>query len=357
MVGERSSIARAESLTSPPEIAEILQQRRVPRKRARKKILDVLGRLVAGEQPLDRIRSAWVMGSYARGAPDVGDVDLVLEIDEPRSPGQQGLESFYRRAHPYAEVVAALGCGAGSYVNIEVLPVFSEGKDVSGSVTEPDEPPLMGHVITDEPFDPQPVLLWLRGDDIDAARTRLDALALVPDARRFERTTTVPLLDDLEHELGAYVAFELAMQLREGVISLEPVLLRPGPVPEDFQDTLERRYSATSTRGKAAAAALSYLNREGVEPERIRLVDEPAADWLWRLEECAMPSAWVDFNVFRLYLFAGGRTPVGAQRLHIWPRSKAGPWLALRVEAVKEARSPKAKDYFRSMLGIESAAR
>lgn len=213
----------------------------------------------------------------------------------------------------------------------------------------------MGHVITDEPFDPQPVLLWLRGEDIDAARTRLDALPLVPDARRFERTTTVPLLDDLEHELGAYVAFELAMQLREGVISLEPMLLHPGPVPEDFQNTLERRYSANSTRGKAAAAALSYLNREGIEAERIRLVDEPAADWLWRLEECTTPSAWVDFNLFRVYLFAGGRTPAGAQRLQVWPRSKAGPWLALRVEAIKEARSPRAKDYFRSIFGIESA--
>jgi hypothetical protein len=171
----------------------------------------------------------------------------------------------------------------------------------------------------------------------------------VPDARRFERTTTVPLLDDLEHELGAYVAFELAMQLREGVISLEPMLLHPGPVPEDFQNTLERRYSATSTRGKAAAAALSYLDRQGVAAERIRLVDEPAADWLWRLEECAMPSVWVDFNLFRVYLFAGGRTPVGAQRLHVWPRSEAGPWPALRVEAVNEARGQKAKDYFRSM--------
>ena len=98
------------------------------------------------------------MGSYARGAPDVGDVDLVLEIDEPRSRGQQGLDAFYRRAHPYAEVVTALGCGSGSFVNIEVVPVFSEGRDVSGPVTEPHEPPLMGHVITDEPFDPQPVL-------------------------------------------------------------------------------------------------------------------------------------------------------------------------------------------------------
>lgn len=302
---------------------------------------------------MDRIRSAWVMGSYARGAPDVGDVDLVLEIDESRSPGQQGLDSFYRRAHPYAEVVAALGCGSGSYVNIEVLPVFSEGKDTFGPVAEPDAPPLLGHVITDQPFDPQPTLLWLRGEDLDAARDRLDSLTLVPGARRFERTTTVPLLDDLEHELGVYVAFQLAMQLREGVISLEPILLRDGPIPENCQSTLERRYSGTSTRKKAAAAALLYLEREGVATERIRLLGNPAADWLRLPEECLAPSIRVDFNLFRVYGFAGGYAPVGTQHFHVWPRSKAGPWLALRVEALKEARTPRAQQYFRSMLGIE----
>jgi hypothetical protein len=349
----RSGTPGVEGLATPPEIVEFLQRRRTPRHRATKKILDVLGRLVAGERPLDRIRTAWVMGSYARGAPDVGDVDLVLAIDEPRSVAQQGLDSYYRRAHPYAEVVRALGCGAGSFVNVEVIPIFSEGRDVSGPVAEPDAPPLMGHVITDEPFDPRPILLWLRGEDLAAARARLEGLPLVPGARRFERTTTVAVLDDLEHELGVHVAFQLAMQVREGVISVEPVLLRPAPAPEEFQDTIERRYSSTSNRKEATSAALSYLCREAVEPEQIRLVDEPAVDWLGRLEACMEPVVRVDFNLFRVYLFAGGRTSPGAQHLHVWPRSKTGPWLALRVVALTEAESPSAHEYFRSLFGLE----
>jgi hypothetical protein len=344
-------------LVTPPEVVELLRRRRTPRRRATKKILDVLGRLVVGEGPLDRIRTAWVMGSYARGAPDVGDVDLVLEIDEPRSAAQQGLDSYYRRAHPYAEVVGALGCGAGSFVNVEVLPVFSEERDLSGPVAESDALPLMGHVITDEPFDPQPILLWLRGEGLDAARARLEDLPLVPEARRFERTTTVAVLDDLEHELGARVAFQLAMQVREGVVSVEPILLQPAPVPDEFQDTLERRYSRTSIRKAAASAALSHLRGKGVEPEQILLIDEPAVDWLGRLDDCLKPEVKIDFNLFRVYLFAGGRASPGTQRLHIWPRSKAGPWLALRIVALKEAESSNAREYFRSLFGVERGER
>lgn len=348
---------RTGEIVTPPEVVEFLQRRRTPRRRATKKILDVLERLVVGEGPLDQIRTVWVMGSYARGAPDVGDVDLVLEIDEPRSVAQQGLDSYYRRAHPYAEVVRALGCGAGSFVNVEVLPVFSEGHDLSGPVAEPDAPPLMGHVITDEPFDPQPILLWLRGEDLAAARARLEGLPLVPGARRFERTTTVDVLDDLEHELGAHVAFQLAMQVREGVVSVEPILLQPAPAPGEFQDTLERRYSSASIRKEAASAALFHLRGEDVEPEQIRLIDEPAVDWLGRLDDCSEPEVGIDFNLFRVYLFAGGRALPGNQRLHIWPRSKAGPWLALRVVALKRAESSNAREYFRSLFGLERGGR
>jgi hypothetical protein len=65
------------------------------------------------------------LAHHAGGAPDVGDVELLLEIDEPRDRAQQTVDAYYRRAHPYTEVVKALGCSRGSIVRVAVTPVFS----------------------------------------------------------------------------------------------------------------------------------------------------------------------------------------------------------------------------------------
>ena len=146
---------------APDDVLEFLAMARTPRARATRKLADVLRRLAAGEPPLDRVRSAWVFGSWARGAPTVGDIDLIVQIDEDREPGQQAPDAYYRRAHPYAEIVAAIGCGRSSIVTVDVQPIF-----------EPD---------------PQPVSPW-RLARLTAAREPADGLS-VPTLSRWDASS------------------------------------------------------------------------------------------------------------------------------------------------------------------------
>jgi DNA polymerase beta palm len=102
------SVNRAGVTVASPEVLGFMAAKRTPRARATRQVEAVAHRLIAGGPPLDRARTLWVCGSYARGAPNVGDVDLLLEIDEPRDRAQRAADAYYRRAHPYAEVVKAL---------------------------------------------------------------------------------------------------------------------------------------------------------------------------------------------------------------------------------------------------------
>jgi hypothetical protein len=219
-----------------------------------------------------------VQGSYARGAPDVGDVDLFLRVDEHRDGRQQQLEGFYRRAHPYAEVLRALGCSGSSVVNLDVGPVFAPaalpisreraGDSVPDGHKVPAQP-LFGHVVTGDPFDLQPQLVWVRGDSIEHVRARLSAM------------------------------------------------------PEDFTPV-----PAGSVRHGAAAAALAHLQADGVKLSAVQLVDGPVT------ARGGKPQVQVASNSFLIYLLASRGIEDGWRHLHVWPTPRENRWLSLdlRVE-------------------------
>lgn len=338
-------------LPTPPEISAYVKTRRRPRARATKKLRSVLSKLVDGNPPLDRVRSAWVHGSYARGAPDVEDVDLVLRIDEPRERAKQLLDAFYRRAHPYAEVVAAIGCGGSSFVRVDVHPHYLEGQEPQRVVREAERPEL-AHAVTGKPFDPQPILLWQRGEGREEAFARLEELKVDPSATRYERTTGVELLDDLHdaHFVPVVVAYPLAAQIKAKTLAVQPVLLEPSGIPHVCWETLRWRYTEQSPRRAAAAAAIQHLLDEGVEIERIVLVDQPADDDIRLIEDCGRPRVWIDFNSWHLHQLASGQFRVGVRHVHIWPRPKNGPWLALDIEVLSE-KAEEVYAHFRSAAG------
>ena len=76
------SVKYAGVTVASPEVLGFMAARRTPRARATRKVEAVAHRLIAGGPPLDRARSLWVCGSYARDAPNVRDVDLLLEVDD-----------------------------------------------------------------------------------------------------------------------------------------------------------------------------------------------------------------------------------------------------------------------------------
>jgi predicted nucleotidyltransferase len=57
----------------------------VKRSEATRRVEALLGRLVDGEaRALPRVREVWVFGSFARGALEVGDIDVAVEFDQTK---------------------------------------------------------------------------------------------------------------------------------------------------------------------------------------------------------------------------------------------------------------------------------
>lgn len=328
---------RAAAVVASEDVVAFMEARRTPRARATGKLEEVVRRLIAARPPVDRARELWVHGSYARGAPDVGDLDLFLVVDEARDPGQQALDSYYRGAHPYAEIVRALGCGGSSIVNLDVQPVFAPAPEpISPERARAGIPPghempvqpRLRHVVTGDLFDPPPRLVWVRGDSIEEVRGRLAAIPEDPSARRFERTTTVPLIDTLLPVLGVSTGFLLAAQIRAGNIDVEGIVLSEGEAPRETERSLAARYRPGSIRYKAAASALAYLHADGVRLDRVVLAGQPVA------RPARRPAAQVSFNTFLVYQAASSDRGPGWRHLHVWPTPRSGRWLAvdLRVK-------------------------
>jgi len=108
------SVNHAGVTVASPEVLGFMAAKRTPRARATRKVEAVAHRLIAGGPPLDRARSLWVCCSYARGAPDVGDVDLLLEIDEPRDRAQQAVDAHSPRVQAIPRRLAAPARVAGA---------------------------------------------------------------------------------------------------------------------------------------------------------------------------------------------------------------------------------------------------
>ena len=337
---------------APDDVLDFLARTRTPRRRATRKLTDVLGRLAVGDPPLDRVRAAWVFGSWARGAATVGDIDLIVEVDEARDPGRQALDAYYRRAHPYAEIVAAMGCGGSSMVAITVQPVFEPDpqpvspwrlvrlKDAAEPVTEMAVPELAPtrHVVTGDLFDPQPDLVWVRGDSVEDIAAQLRRFPEVTCARREERTTTVAVVDDLLERLGVATAFLLAVQIRAGNMAVRAHLVHEHPPPDWVADGLTRRYTSGSTRARALGSVLALLEADGVDIGMVMLPGGGSVAGLAdRRSAHGMPDAagvTIDFNAFAIYQCAAGDLGTGDRHLHIWPTGKAGPWLALAITSL-----------------------
>jgi hypothetical protein len=327
-------------------VAAFLARSRIPRARATQKLKEVLRRVGAEEPPVDRVRELWAFGSFARGAPEVGDVDLYILVDEPRTPQRFSLDLIYDRRRPFADQIAAMGCGGSSFVSVQGHPVFDAPGEpasperlasaaASAAQWVPVKEPIIRHIVTGEPLAGPFLLLWARGDELDWALKRLHGIAERPDAGRHERTTTVPLLDDLSGNLGLETSFALAAQVRRANIACRAYLLHHAQAPATARRALAERYfnparKAPSIREIAGSAALHHLAVAGTDLRDVLFVDAPVT------QNSRTPRVFVDFNPFQLYLAAAGSYHTGDRLVHVWPSRRTGPWLAMELEVLDE---------------------
>ncbi|WP_051831826.1 nucleotidyltransferase domain-containing protein [Streptomyces violens] len=124
---------------------------------------DMLDRLEAGGWPLDLVDEVLVFGSYARGALNPADVDVVVEHRTDERLTSEFVNALSYGRDPSASMKRALkGTSRGLQIH------FRERKTLEA-----------------EGFELTP--LWTRGEPLAAARTRLTAITPDPTAGRAPR--------------------------------------------------------------------------------------------------------------------------------------------------------------------------
>jgi hypothetical protein len=215
------------------------------RAEATRRIEGLLGRVVSGEgRYLPRVREVWIFGSYARGALEVGDVDLAVEFDQTKDEAGRWFATLMAGGFDHLGALRRELRGSQRVLEIH----FNELDD-----------------LRKEGFEPQ--LLWRRGDSFEEAQTRLAALAPDASAQRAERDTVHPLLVDVEKLIPRPARQEFSLFMWAGWIDAKLVDLPPR---QAANPTTRRRFaeqwSASNPRFRAAHAAASYLEAEGVAP-------------------------------------------------------------------------------------------
>jgi predicted nucleotidyltransferase len=219
----------------------------VKRSEATKRIEGLLARVVSGEGSyLRRVCEVWIFGSYARGAVEVGDVDLAVEFDQTKDEAGRWFATLV--AGGFDDLGALRRELRGNQRALEIH--FNELED-----------------LRKEGFELR--LLWRRGDSLEQAHARLAALAPDASAQRAPRGTVHPLLADVEKLISRPARQEFSLFLWAGWLQAKLVELPQG---QSASGVTRRRFaeqwSRSNPRFRAAHAVASYSS----ERESLRSV-------------------------------------------------------------------------------------
>lgn len=329
----------------PDKAHAVVAAREIDRAKATKKLEDVLRIAATGDGPVQAIRTIAVIGSYARGAPRVGDIDLNIEIDDLRDEREAGLDDYYATLagrNPDSPLRKQLKCSGSSMVSATIVRRFGEHpvpvapedwRHDLGPGYELAAPLRMAHVVTGQELAGPSFLLFVRGDMPEVALQRLHAIPENPTAARFERTTGVPLLDPLGGLLGVRAQYRLAALIKEGGALVRAVVLHPvDEVPASVTAFESRWFHNSLPGGKNRRAsnlsAITFLHGEGVSADQISVAGAKLGD------EDADLDVLVDWNLGSFHWLVDQLNPERYGRLlQILGAHRKGPWIALDCRA------------------------
>src|SRR5574341_178691 len=216
------------------------------RDRATQLIEDLLGRVAAGGWPLDLVTELRLFGSYVRGALEPHDVDIDVEYVPDRRWEDETLPLLLYGRDPMAPLRRALvGRSRG------MAPTFDLGARVS---------------------DLDMLVLWRRGESLQQALDRLQAIAPDPTAGRAERDSMLSAFEGLERWLARPVRELLVGLVEAGAIAISQVELPDAEVHDACaRMILQERWQPVSPLRRAATAALAYLEGRGVSLRMVHL--------------------------------------------------------------------------------------
>lgn len=193
--------------------------------------------------PLTLVREVAVFGSFARGALQPHDVDLLVISDHTDA-----------------------GWGA------HLATCLSYGRDPYSAFRQP----LLGRrrgcqMIFDhqDPTELEPITLWRRGDSLEEALNRLRAIRADPSAGRAPRHAMIPAFEGLDDWIPRPDRAALISAIDLGAVTVERIVLDEGSVRSKVAlDHIHGRWKSTSPLLRAAHAVIRYWEQQGVDPRR-----------------------------------------------------------------------------------------
>ncbi|MCK1815211.1 nucleotidyltransferase domain-containing protein [Streptomyces sp. XM4011] len=232
------------------------------RERATTLLNDMLDRLEEGGWPLDLVDEILLFGSYARGALNPSDVDLVVEHRTDDRLTSEFLHALSYGRDPSASMKRALkGNSRGLQIH------FRERKTLEAE----------GFELT---------LLWTRGESVDTARNRLAAITPDPDAGRAPRDHMIEAFDGIDRWVPRPVRIDLTDLVDRKAATIRQLQLPDAEPAHPAALEALTRWSDTSPLRRAAAAVLAHLEAASRPLDSVYLHGEPV------IGSCYSDTAW-----------------------------------------------------------------
>ncbi|MFC4951025.1 nucleotidyltransferase domain-containing protein [Pseudonocardia sp. GCM10023141] len=231
------------------------------RDRATALLVEMLRRLDAGGSwQLDVVEEVHLFGSYARGALEPQDVDVMVDFDHHRAEWKEHFHSTFGYGRdPNATLRMALR-GHTRSLSIEF------GREAHGDI----------------PMTP----LWRRGDPIEQAIDRVHAIVSDPVATRAPRDAMPEYLLSSGDRIPRHLRQDLVTLVDGGAIDVTAVVLAAHvPTATWFDELIDDRWSPTSPLRRTALAVLAHWEERGVDLTGVHLhgkdldVDSPSTPY------------------------------------------------------------------------------
>ncbi|MER5312426.1 nucleotidyltransferase domain-containing protein [Streptomyces sp. NPDC002773] len=221
------------------------------RERATQLLTDMLDRLEAGGWPLDLADEVYVFGSYARGALEPADVDVVVEHRTDDRLTAEFVHALSYGRDPSGSMKRAL---KGRSRGIQLQLRQRENLEKDGI-------PLM--------------LLWRKGEPMAAARARLADLTSDPLAGRAQRDHMIDAFEGLDQWIPRPVRADLAAMVGRKAVTITQLALDGTEPAHPLAQRALTRWSPTSPLRRAASAALAHAETRGCDMAAVHLHGEP----------------------------------------------------------------------------------
>lgn len=279
------------------------------RERATMLLGEMLDRLDQGTWPLNLVEEVYLFGSYIRGAPEVGDIDVVVQHTTDERWKQESLDALFNGSDSYVAMRQALR-GRRRGISFQ----FQERR-----------------TLEEEGF--ELLLLWRRGEPVALARRRLDAITPDPAAGRAPRDHVLPPYETIADLLPRPVRIDLHRLCTDGAATVSAF-----PLPDAHPRSVvaaahaEERWTSNSPLRRAATAALAHLESTGQVLDRVEVHGQYLHHGTTDDDiDCFVDLGWRYWRGVKRYLGDGqawfevlpatARKPLHA--LHITPASRA----------------------------------